>query len=222
MVRVPPGTFTMGDRNGEPEEYPEHRLRIDAFLIDRYEVSNASYRACVEAKACDPAKYLDHAQLGVAEHPVVGVSWFDAEAFCGWVGKRLPTEAEWEYAARGKDRRKWPWAGAFDPTRVNSRDGDPYEWTAPVDSFADGRSPFAIHHLAGNASEWVADRFDPVLYRTRRTADPRGPDRGRLRVVRGGSYRDGDHTLRVSARDARVPTEVDDTLGFRCAVDVSQ
>ncbi|MGF1509526.1 MAG: formylglycine-generating enzyme family protein [Myxococcota bacterium] len=218
MVQIPAGRFTMGDRNGEPEEYPEHVLTMSTFAIDRFEVTNESYRACVEAKACDEGRYLDHPDLGQPDHPVVGVSWYDAERFCAWVGKRLPTEAEWEYAARGVDLRKWPWPGAFDEALANTRSGDPYTRTAPVDAFEAGQSPFSVRQMAGNAAEWVADIFDPVIYRTRvESQHPKGPPSGRERVVRGGSYRDGHHRVRLSARDAKAPTEIDDTLGFRCA-----
>ncbi|MEM1023234.1 MAG: SUMF1/EgtB/PvdO family nonheme iron enzyme [Myxococcota bacterium] len=215
MVRIPSGRFVMGDRNGEPEEYPEHELRMDAFAIDRFEVSRRSYRSCVQAKACDSAR-----DDGALDAPVVGISWFDAQAYCEWIGRRLPTEAEWEYAAKGSDLRKWPWAGVFDATKANTRDGDDYEGAAPIDAFEAGASPFGVRNLAGNVAEWVADYFDPVIYRTRDSIlHPQGPEKGRERVVRGGSFRDGAHLVRVASRQPRIPTEVDDTVGFRCASD---
>jgi len=217
MVRVPAGRFVMGDRNGEPEEYPEHELQMDAFAIDRFEVSRRAYGRCVQAKACDPPR-----DEGPPEVPVAGVSWFDAEAYCTWIGRRLPTEAEWEYAAKGGDLRKWPWTGAFDAARANTRSGDPFEGPAPVDAFEAGASPFGLRNMAGNVAEWVADYFDPVIYRTRASRlHPPGPERGREKVVRGGSFRDGSHLVRVAARQPRMPTEVDETVGFRCAADAS-
>jgi formylglycine-generating enzyme required for sulfatase activity len=218
MVGIPAGTFMMGDQNGDPSDYPERRISVSAFAIDRFEVTNEDYDACVDANVCDATAYAADEVLGADRHPVVGVSWFDAERFCAWVDKRLPTEAEWEYAARGDDLRKWPWPGEFDPGKANTRDGDPFEQTAPVGSFDAGRSPFGVHDLAGNAAEWVADVFDPTYYRTSTTKkDPTGPPSGRERVIRGGSYVDPAHAVRVSARNGQTATETDNTVGFRCA-----
>ena len=218
-VTIPAGTYTMGDRNGEPAEYPERPLTMSSFLIDRYEVSNQAYDLCVQARVCDPTPYRDDKKLGEPNHPVVGVTWLDAEKFCKWVGKRLPTEAEWEYAAKGRDHRKWPWKGAFDPKKANTAmPGDFHGGTAPVDAYKKGESPFGVLNMAGNASEWVSDYFDPTWYRTTDvTENPTGPRRGRERVVRGGSYRDSAHMVRVSARRAQSSTEADNTIGFRCA-----
>ncbi|MBK8014053.1 MAG: SUMF1/EgtB/PvdO family nonheme iron enzyme [Deltaproteobacteria bacterium] len=217
MVSIPPGSFTMGDMNGEPSEYPERRLTLDGFRIDRTEVSNQAYRLCVRARACDASPYLDDPVLGRDDHPVVGVTWADAYAFCRWVGKRLPSEAEWEYAAKGSDLRKWPWTGAFDRKKANtSGDEDGYAQTAPVTAFAEGAGPFGTLNMAGNVGEWVVDFFDPTYYRTA-PSSVRGPSQGRERVVRGGSYRDAAHTVRVAARRPKIPTEADNTVGFRCA-----
>jgi formylglycine-generating enzyme required for sulfatase activity len=219
MVSVPGGAFTMGDRNGEPDEYPERQISITSFSMDRTEVTNAAYRLCVRAKACDTTTYLDDPDLGQDEHPVVGVTWDDARNFCKWVGKRLPTEAEWEYAAKGSDLRKWPWHGAFKGGSVNSNGpDDEHDKTAPVTAYKDGESPHGALNMAGNAAEWVSDYYDPTFYRTSKvTNDPTGPDSGRERVVRGGSYLSSAHQTRVSARQAKLPTETDNTIGFRCA-----
>jgi sulfatase modifying factor 1 len=220
LVSIPAGAFTRGDRNGEPDEYPERLLELPAFRLDRAEASNADYRACVEAGVCDPTPYLDDPELGLAEHPVVGVTFEDATRYCAWRRKRLPTEAEWEYAARGTDLRKWPWKGLFDPARANTSEADAFAGTAPVQSLPEGASVFGVLNVAGNAAEWVADYFDPTYYRTStETRAPKGPERGRERVVRGGSYRDPSHLVRVSARRAKLPTEVDSTIGVRCAAD---
>ena len=219
MIQIPEGRFTRGDLNGEPAEYPEHQVDMHSFLIDRYEVSNRSYRLCVRAGACDVTPYLEHPELGQPDHPVVGVSWDDARRFCQWVGRRLPTEAEWEYAARGSDGRRFPWNGPFDPRRANTdRNEDAYATTAPIGELGAGDSPFGVRNMAGNAAEWVQDFFDPVYYRrTFDKPDPRGPRRGHERVVRGGSYRDSPYLVRVAARRAQIPTDIDNTVGVRCA-----
>lgn len=218
MVSIPAGAFTMGDRNGQPEEYPERALSLPSYRLDRMEVSNAAYRLCVQAKACDPTPFLEDADLGQPDRPVVGVTWIDAKRFCAWVGKRLPTEAEWEYAAKGEDHRKWPWKGGFDPKRANSvQAGDFHGKTAPVDAYPNGSSPYGVLNMAGNVAEWVADYFDPTWYRTAGDEGLTGPERGRERVVRGGSYRDTAHEVRVSSRRAKAPTESDSTIGVRCA-----
>ncbi|MCK6547500.1 formylglycine-generating enzyme family protein [Myxococcota bacterium] len=218
MISIPAGVFTMGDRNGEPDEYPERQVTISAFRIDKTEVTNGAYKLCVQARACDPAAYLDDPKLGLDDHPVLGVAWDDAVAFCRWVKKRLPTEAEWEYAAKGGDLRKWPWEGGFKAKLANTREGDGESLTTPVGTFPEGASPFGVLDLAGNAAEWVADYFDPTIYRTvADPRDPKGPDSGRERVVRGGSYLDASYLVRVSARRAKLPTDLDNSIGFRCA-----
>lgn len=219
MVAIPGGQFTRGDLNGEPSEYPERTVTVSGFEIDRFEVSNATYQLCVAAKACDPTPYLDDPALGAADHPVVGASWYDARRFCAWLGRRLPTEAEWEYAAKGTDHRRFPWKGPFEPANANTaRLGDPFDTTAPVTAMPAGDSPFGVRNMAGNAAEWVADYFDPTYYRTGLDQpDPKGPATGRDRVVRGGSYRDSSYLVRVAARRAQSPTDVDNTVGIRCA-----
>jgi iron(II)-dependent oxidoreductase len=219
MVTIPSAVFAMGDNTGDPDEYPERQVSLGSYAIDRTEVTNAAYRLCVKAKACDATQYDEDDELGKDDHPVVGVTWDDAEGFCKWVGRRLPTEAEWEHAAKGGDYRKWPWTGGFNAAFANTNDaGDAHGKTAPVDAYEAGKSPFGAVNMAGNAAEWVADFFDPVYYRAdANTNDPRGPASGRERVVRGGSYRDPAHTARVAARRAKIPTESDSTVGFRCA-----
>lgn len=220
LVTVPAGTFVMGDINGEPSEYPERRVRMRAYAIERHEVTNAAYKACVKAGHCIAPPEIKNPLLGGDQYPVVAVSWLDADTYCRWVGRRLPTEAEWEYAARGSDMRKWPWKGIFDPEKANTRNTlDSYPKTAPVESFPTGVSPFGVYDMAGNVAEWTADYFDPTMYRStpKSVENPLGPSSGRDRVVRGGSWADGPHQVRTSARDTQSPTEIDNSTGFRCA-----
>ena len=218
MISIPEGRFTQGDLNGEPAEYPERKVVVSGFSIDRYEVSNAVYRLCVAAGVCDPTPYLEHPTLGRDTYPVVGLSWEDAHRICRWLGRRLPTEAEWEYAARGGDERRFPWDGPFDPNKANTDRTDAFPATAPVDEIVAGDSPFGVRNMAGNAAEWVNDFFDPMYYQMSDVdMDPPGPPRGRERVVRGGSYRDSPYLVRVAARRAQAPTDIDNTVGVRCA-----
>ncbi len=219
VVKIAGGAFTMGDMTGDPTEHPERRVHLSTFYIEKYEVTNAAYRECVRATACTETAEMDSSELGADGLPVVGVSWFDAHTYCQWVGRRLPTEAEWEYAARGRDLRKWPWEGAFDPTNANTRDPlDTFPRTAPVGSFAGGESPFGVMDMAGNVAEWVSDYFDPIAYQQTEAelANPQGPISGRDRVVRGGSWADGPHRVRTTYRSTKSPTEVDNSTGFRC------
>lgn len=221
LVAIPGLSFTQGDNTGEPDEYPERQARIDGFKIERTEVSNRAYRACVDAKACVASPFEDDDILGRDAHPVVGITWEDAVRYCKWIGRRLPTEAEWEHAARGPDLRRYPWQGGFEPQRANTNDpADGFPKTAPVDSFGEGASPYGLLNVAGNAGEWVSDYYDPTEYRTNSgsVSNPQGPDSGRERVVRGGTYSDPSYLVRVTARRAKLPTESDSAIGFRCAV----
>jgi formylglycine-generating enzyme required for sulfatase activity len=180
MLRVPGGPFTMGaDRGGEEDEHPAHEVTVDAFWLDRTEVTNAAYAECVAAKACREkdrnVASRNHAGPDASfdgpNQPVVGVSWNDARAYCAFRGKRLPREAEWEKAARGDDARKYPWGnekggpehGVFG--RMFGRDT-----TEDVGSYPKGRGPYGHLDLAGNVWEWVEDEYDPFAYR-RSTAD---------------------------------------------------
>ena len=217
MIAIPAGSFIMGDINGAPAESPERNIDISAFLMDVREVSWKDYQVCVVANICQKPSFAPKADV-TEMHPVVGVSWNDADTFCKWLGRRLPTEAEWEYAAKGYDNKKWPWGNKFDSSLANTRTGDSYEFTAPVTAFEKGKSVFGVMNMAGNVAEWVSDYFDPILYRREPTAiDPQGPKSGREKVVRGGHWSNESHLVRVSARVARLPTDVDDSVGFRCA-----
>lgn len=206
-----------------------HEVTLDDFAIDATEVTVERYARCVAAGACAPAAFpAGDARYDVSNFPVTHVTWENAANFCTWDGGRLPTEAEWELAARGFGNNTFPWGklwsprlanhGAFAPDPTDDRDG--FIGLAPVGSFPDGATPTALLDLAGNAAEWVWDWYDrdeqQFGYRRGAQTNPKGPAFGQYgHVVRGGSYRDGAHELRAAARHASLFAQRD--IGFRCA-----
>ena len=216
MVYVPAGEFIMGSDEGDSDEQPVHTVYLDAFYIDRTEVTNAQYRECVEAGACDtPAdtRYYDNADY--AQHPVIWVSWNDADAYCRWVGKRLPTEAEWEKAARGTDGRTYPWGEGIDCDHAQY--GECAGQTVPVGSKSKGVSPYGALDMAGNVWEWVTDWYDSDYYARSPFQDPQGPDSGDYRVRRGGSWGSYVWYVRTAFRFYYHPSIAGNLVGFRCA-----
>jgi formylglycine-generating enzyme required for sulfatase activity len=201
MVYIPAGEFIMGSDEGDSDERPVHTVYLDAFHIDRTEVANAQYQACVEAGACDaPSNTTYYDNSNYAQHPVVHVSWDDADAYCRWAGKRLPTEAEWEKAARGTDGRRYPW-GNSEPDCNKANYNDCVGLTTEVGSYPAGASLYGVLDMAGNVWEWVADWYDPGYYSQSPTRNPPGPDSGELRVLRGGSwYRSTPSGIRCALR----------------------
>ncbi|HEU5076205.1 MAG TPA: SUMF1/EgtB/PvdO family nonheme iron enzyme, partial [Polyangiaceae bacterium] len=182
MALVPAGKFQMGaDNEGEQDERPAHEVSVAAFLLDLTEVTNAAYRECVDAKICRAASTLEDSRLtnGMAHvfrrptHPVAGVSWDDAKAYCEWKGKRLPTEAEWERTARADDNRRYVW-GNEEPDKKRHGVFGGKATTEPVGSYPEGNSAYGHFDLAGNVWEWVADDYDPFAYQrsTRNTGTP--------------------------------------------------
>ncbi len=236
MVTVPAGWFVMGDDHGLPDARPAHRVYLDTFAIDRFEVSNADYGTCVASGAC-PAPERTSSETrqhyfgnkAFASYPVIGVTYADAVAFCRWRKARLPTEAEWEKAARGTEQRIYPWGQQFDPTRLNYCDrncdlpwrdpqhDDGYADTSPVDAFPSGASPFGVLNMAGNVWEWVADWYDASYYAHSPARNPQGPASGTQRITRGGGIFD-DHVFTTSTMRRRFTPDVASTsVGFRCA-----
>jgi formylglycine-generating enzyme required for sulfatase activity len=222
MVYVPAGTFIMG------EDEEAHEVYLDAFWIDKTEVTNAQYRKCVEAGKCKAFRYADDPRFNGEAQPVVGVSWDDAVAYAQWVGGRLPTEAEWEKAARGTDGRVYPWGNEWDGRRLNfcdtkcefdlSKDAsvdDGFAWTAPVGSYPAGASPYGALDMAGNVWELVADWYDSSYYFRSPGYKPAGPDSGAYHVMRGGSWVDTQRFARVSCRGIPYPDLFDGYIGFR-------
>jgi len=222
MALVPAGTFNMGAAGGAADERPVHSVTLDAFFIDVSEVTNARYQKCVEAGGCTaPASsrsYTRAAYYGSAEFadfPVIQVDWNQAAAFCAWdEGKRLPTEAEWEYAARGSDGRRFPWGNKFDLSLLPAQESD----TVAVGRYPGGVSPFGVYDLAGNVVEWVADWYGRGFYAQADSRNPTGPKTGTLRVLRGGSFGNPDGIFYTATRRYQEPPTFHDTdIGFRCA-----
>jgi len=223
MVVIPAGAFWMGRDDGNDDEHPRHRVELDAYAIDRYEVTNALYQRFVAA--------TNHRAPGLANpnvsenllrdltgasQPVVGVSWHDADAYCRWAGMRLPTEAEWEKAARGDDGRAYPWGEPWDPSRANSKESG-LGRTAPVGSYPSGVSPYGVHDMAGNVWEWVADWYAKDYYTHGPRRNPTGPDSGSWKVLRGGSWGYLPSLLKTTSRLSITPDLRNTVVGFRCA-----
>jgi formylglycine-generating enzyme required for sulfatase activity len=265
MVLVPAGAFWMGSQTEDiqmrvdecrksvrPEnrekcdewfrdEGPQRQVFLDAFYMDRYEVTNAlferfaaanAYRTTAEVEGWgwvfQPSDGRRDRVKGATwrapggpgttappTHPVVQVSWFDADAYCKWSGKRLPTEAQWEKAARGVDGRRYPWGEDWDTARANGAMS--VKGTRPVGSYAAGASPYDIHDMAGNVFEWVADWHDTAYYRTGPDRNPPGPATGELRLLRGGGWHSSPGAIRVASRGTGAQDFRYNYTGFRCA-----
>jgi sulfatase modifying factor 1 len=234
MVYVPAGEFLMGSDAGDLDEQPQRRVYLDAFEIDRYEVTNVQYRRFLLATGQEPpqpwpgryttfrpdrdpdwqgTEYPD----GEAMHPVVGVNWADAVGYCAWIGKRLPTEAEWEKAARGTDGRVYPWGDEWDADEANVGEAGT-GYTQPVGSYPTGASPYGALDMAGNAWEWVADLYDRQYYAFAPDQNPPGPVSGTgERILRGGAWDSLAHHVRVAFRNATHCFGPNYRAGFRCA-----
>lgn len=235
LILIPAGPFTMGSNDGLPNERPEHPVTLNAYYIDQYEITAGRYQKFVESAGRNvPPTWDDQAAQSLSDHPAVGMSWSAAAAYCKWAGRRLPTEAEWEKAARGTDGRRYPW-GHMQPF-VDIANYNRGIWVSesitlvPVNSGLEGmsvrhglkeggKSPYGLFHMAGNAAEWVADWYDREFYLKSPDKNPTGPATGEKRVIRGGSWADLPTALRVTARFSAEPEFEDRTIGFRCAMD---
>jgi len=219
MIEIPAGPFTMGSDTGEADETPTHEVDLPAFEIDQFEVTNADFAQFVEAtgyqtdaeKEGRSKNWRDSAE-GKDNHPVVRVSWNDAMAYCEWLGKRLPTEAEWEKAARGTDGRTYPWGDEWDPSKANVKDTG-LRGTAAVGSFGAGASPYGVEDMAGNVWEWTADWYEPYPGSTY-DSEYFGQE---FKLVRGGGWFEMDDAVRITNRDLTSVTAANDDMGFRCA-----
>lgn len=225
MVLIPAGDFEMGSNEGNSEEKPAHKVYLDAFYIDLYEVTNGDYAKCISENKCtrpDSGGGFDLTEIESEKNvPVLGVTWDQANDYCIWMKKRLPTEAEWEKAARGTDSRKYPWGNepiSCDLANTHNCAGRGIE----VGSYPNGVSPYGLFDMAGNASEWVADWYDSDYYRNSPYENPLGPTSPKSsrndHVIRGGSWDDYHTYATTYDRSGNIPLRSNIyKIGFRCA-----
>lgn len=220
MVYVPAGEFEMGslleDQQADNDEIPLHKVSLDAFWIDKTEVTNSMYVLCIEAGSCTPpARSVFYSNPEYSEHPIIGVSWDQAQVYCSWAGRRLPSEAEWEKAARGTDGRIYPW-GNEDPSARLANFDQVINETSPIGSHPDGASPYGALDMAGNAWEWTLDGYAPGFYSVSPIQNPVSVSPVNRRVLRGGNWDSNADGIRSANRFWAFPGR-NDTDGFRCA-----
>ena len=239
MIRVPAGTFLMGTSSADlavllkahpkwkadwfADEQPQHSVNLDSYWIYQNAVTVKQYRAFCKATGREMPELPKWSK---DDHPVVNVTWFDAAAYAEWAGARLPTEAEWEKAARGTHGRRYPWGDEWDAEKChNFTDTNPVGGgfqggrTAPVGSYPDGDSPYGIHDMAGNVWQWCQDWYAKDYYAHAPSSNPPGAEEGELRVMRGGSWGSSNISVRCAARHADSPdVTYHEAGGFRCAM----
>jgi sulfatase modifying factor 1 len=221
MLLIPAGEFQMGDSfsEGRVIELPVHTVYLDIFYIDKYEVTNAQYKKFMDATGYKAPTYWNDPNYNALDHPVVGVSWLDAVAYAEWADKRLPTEAEWEKAARGGFvGKRYPWGDDISHDNANY-DGiggkDIWGYTSSVGSFAP--NGYGLYDVTGNVWEWCADWYDGNYYANSPKSNPTGPESGVARIVRGGAWTLTIDTLRVAYRRNNNPPYTGSIIGFRCS-----
>ncbi len=228
MVYIPPGHFWMGStkedlaNQAEIDEFPQRRVWVDGFYIDMHEVTNAQYKVFVDSMHVESPHHWTNGSYPVGRdgYPVVGISWFDATYYAVFVGKRLPTEEEWEKAARGTDGRRFPWGDEFDNKKANNGNR-----MMPIMRYPEGRSPYGLYDMAGNAAEWVNAWFAPYPRGENDVLDSDFPEHTPIygnksyRVYRGGSWNNFGKYLRCANREREKPGARWGNIGFRCAMD---
>lgn len=246
MMFIPAGEFLMGSPDNDPlagkDEKPQHKVYLDSFWMDKFLVTNGRYLFCVRAGRCQQPDTIYGYNVSVVnstqyypgpspyDFPVINLTWNDAQIYCEWAGKRLPTEAEWEKTARGIDGRIYPWGNTFDPSKLNSKESGRFAPTA-IDTFPNGTSPYGVMDMAGNLWQWVSDWYGDDFYQMSPLRNPIGPSGGKFRVMRGGSFLDDKLRARSAYRSAIAFLSGKDYLfglprplsiiGFRCAASVS-
>jgi formylglycine-generating enzyme required for sulfatase activity len=232
-VLIPEGPFTMGSTEADikwvavtffseslewyQDETPARQVHLKAYYIDKYEVTNEEYIKFREAVPGRESKYSDDPNFNKPSHPVVGISWQDATDYCQWAKGRLPTEAEWEKAARGADARYYPWGNEPDPALGNVRGmEDDNRYTAPVGDYEETKSPYGVHDLAGNVWEWTADWYQP--YQGNNQENEMYGEL--LKVIKGGSWQSNMDLARSAIRGKAIPDQPQNYIGFRCVRDL--
>jgi formylglycine-generating enzyme required for sulfatase activity len=241
LVYVPAGNFSMGSNTGDIDESPLHTVYLDAFWTDQTEVTNKMYRKCVDVGVCMPPSPTEWTNSHFrndyySDYPVVYVSWENANSYCSWVERRLPTEAEWEKVAswneKTKEKYDFPWGNKFDCARGNFDDEtqmnstvvtggencDGYSQISLAGSFLSGASQYGSLDLAGNVWEWVLDWYEIDYFSRTISSNPQGPETGKYKVLRGGSWRDLEFESRSTNRARNIPELTSNNIGFRCAV----
>jgi formylglycine-generating enzyme required for sulfatase activity len=237
MVLIPAGKSQMGSRNSLLElkphdlfntdrhtlgpENPAHEVYLDAYYMDKLEVANEKYKSFVDATGAKTPRGWEKTSFSGDRQPVVGISWKEAVAYCKWREKRLPTEAEWEKAGRGKHPVKYPW-GNSPPDSEKLNYNEEIKKTTPVGSYEKGKSDFGIYDLSGNVSEWVQDWHYPEYYLFSPKENPQGPEKGQYKVIRGGNWRNNVDYVDLTYRNATAPNVRNYTVGFRCAKSVAK
>lgn len=240
VIDIPAGPFTMGtsSERADLQNRPEHKATVGAYRIDKYLVTNAQYARFVAAAGYRPPLHWEKGRIppGIETHPVTMVSWYDATNYAAWAGKRLPTEAEWEKAARGTDGRRWPWGNEMDVKRLNTYYS--VRSTTDVRQYSVGASPYGVFDMAGNVSQWINDDFlsypgsdaPPDLFAGKVTVSVTPQDQamkvvdvvpigGRYKVLRGGSWKSDPFSTASYHRNFSWPHYASDFFGFRCAAD---
>lgn len=233
-ILIPAGPFMMGcdpENNAgvdcTPDILPLHEVNLSAYYIDQFEVSNAQYALCADAGACTEPKSQGfenrpdyYVNPDYANYPVVAVDWTQADTYCQWVGGRLPTEAEWEKAARGEDLRPYPWGfETADCSRANfnsSSEGRCSRGTTQVGSYPQGASPYGVMDLASNVWEWTNDWYDWTYYQSSPGPNPMGPQTGYHKIVKGGAWDYSANVMTISYNSDHAPEEFKSSFGFRC------
>ena len=245
MVLIPAGRFIMGDDNGQADEQPAREVYLDVFFIDQYEVTNGQFAQFLNAigrnEDTDGNRLIDledtdariryvvgryYAVSGLGAHPVTEVTWYGAKAYAAWHGKRLPTEAEWEKAARGLDGRTYPWGESTTDMWGKANYNNHIGSTGGIGRYTKGRSPYGIYDMAGNVWEWVADVYDPDFYSISLDQNPFNDVTEEIfdshRSLRGGSWFNITEKLRCAARHHQAPIDSGHSIGFRCAMSIHQ
>ncbi len=224
QVYVPEGEFIMGtEHNSKKPDSPKHGVYLDSFWVDSVEVTNAMYLKCIKENICTSpvSDNLYYNNWIYRDHPIVYVTWFQANDYCQWAGRRLPTEAEWEKAARGTDGRKYPWGNDQPTPRLANFSDTLISESVSSFRYPLGASPYGALNMSGNVREWIADWYDPEYYTYTPYNNPKGPDTGFERSLRSASYNEDGREIMITSRLRHEPQSAGLSRGFRCAQDAS-